>query len=152
MDYIEMVVPNSLQMGWCKIPQFFSESENALDIVERLRSMEILPHKVKEVMLQRIPRTDLNKHSEVLVTLLEVYVQDFIAMSNGMWHSHLEKCHGRCCMGSMRSYPHSKSRAIMGLTWLQRKNGWRWWYVGFLQGDLGLGLGWHTIHHQTPTK
>ena len=42
-------------------------------------------------MLQRISRTDVNKHSEGLVTLLEVYVDDFISMSNDIWHSHLEK-------------------------------------------------------------
>ena len=53
--------------------------------------MEILPHKFEEVMFQRIARTYVNKHSEGLVTLLEVYVDDIIAMSNDIWHSCLEK-------------------------------------------------------------
>ena len=42
-------------------------------------------------MLQRTARTDLNKHSVGLMTLLEVYVDDFIFMSNDIRHSHLKK-------------------------------------------------------------
>ena len=90
MDDIELVVPNSLQMGWYEIPPFLcSGSETARDIMEIIQLMELLPHKFKEVLLQRIVRTDVNKHSEVLVTLMEVYVDDFIYMSNYIRHSHL---------------------------------------------------------------
>ena len=90
MDDIELVVPNSLQKGWCEsTPLLCSGSETAWDLMERLQLMELLPHKFEEVMLQRIARTDVNKHSEVLVTLLEVYVDNFIAMSNDIRHSHL---------------------------------------------------------------
>ena len=53
--------------------------------------MELPPHKFKEVMLQSIARTYLNKHSEGLVTLLEVYVDEFISMCNDIWQSHLGK-------------------------------------------------------------
>ena len=53
--------------------------------------MELPPHKFEEVMLQMIARTDVNNHSEGLVTLLELYVDEFIAMSNDIRHSHLEK-------------------------------------------------------------
>ena len=59
--------------------------------MERLRLTELLPHKFEEVMLQRIARTYVNKHSEGFVTLLEVYVDDFISTSNDIRHSHLEK-------------------------------------------------------------
>ena len=59
--------------------------------MERLLLMELPPHNFEEVMLKRIVRTDSNKHSEVLVTLMKVYVGDFIAMSNDIRHSHLEK-------------------------------------------------------------
>ena len=53
--------------------------------------MEIPHRKFEEVMLQRIARTDVNKHSEALVTLLEVYVNNDIAMSNDIRQIHLEK-------------------------------------------------------------
>ena len=97
MDDIGLVVPNSLQMVWCQSPPLFcSGSENAQDIMEILQLMEIPHHKFEEVMLQRISKKDVNKHSEGLVTMLEVYVDDFIAMSNDIRHSHLENCHGRC--------------------------------------------------------
>ena len=42
-------------------------------------------------MLQRIARTDVNKHSDGLVTLLKLYFDDFISISNDIRHSHLEK-------------------------------------------------------------
>ena len=72
-------------------------------------------------MLQRIARTDVNKHSEGPVTLMELYVDNFIAISNDIRHSHLENCHRRCCMGYTRSFPHTKLRSIMGLTLSQRE-------------------------------
>ena len=92
MDNIELVFPNSLQMGCCESPPFFcSGSENARDLMERLQLVEIPPHKFEELILKRIARTDVNKPSEGLVTPLEVYVDDYIAMSNDIRHSHLGK-------------------------------------------------------------
>ena len=91
--------------------------------MERLRLTELLPHKFEEVMLQRIARTDVNKHSEVLVTLLEVYVDNFIAMSNDIRHSHLKKLSQVMLNGIHAIFPHPKSRDIMGLTRPQRKKG-----------------------------
>jgi hypothetical protein len=44
-DDIELVVPNSLQMGWCKSPPFFcSRSEMARDVIKTLMSNPNLPH------------------------------------------------------------------------------------------------------------
>ena len=59
--------------------------------MERLLIMELPPQKFEEVMLQSISRKYVNKHSEVLVTQLEVYVDNFFAMSNDIQHIHLEK-------------------------------------------------------------
>ena len=53
--------------------------------------MELLTHKFEKVMLQRISRTYVNKHSEGLVNLLEVCVDEFIAMSNDIQNIYLEK-------------------------------------------------------------
>ena len=109
----ELVVTNSLQMGWCEIPPlFWSGSETTWDLMERLLIMELPPQKFEEVMLQRISRTYVNKHYEGLVTLLEVYVDEFISMSNAIRHSH---------MGSTRSSPHLKARSILGLNQSQIK-------------------------------
>ena len=45
IDDIEIVVPNSLQMGWCESPPFFcSGLETARDLMEKLRTMDLPPH------------------------------------------------------------------------------------------------------------
>ena len=75
--------------------------------------MKLPPHKFEEVMFQRITRKDVNKHFEGLVKLLELYVDEFIAMGNDIRHSCMEKCHRQYCMVSTQSSPHSKSWSIM---------------------------------------
>ena len=81
MDDIDLVVPNSLKMGWCESPLLFcSGSENAQYIMERLRLMDLPPHNFEQVMLQRISRTDTNKNYEGLVTLLEEYHTNFMSV------------------------------------------------------------------------
>ena len=54
MDNIEIVVPNSLQMGWCESPPFFcSGSKTARDIIENLVLYDSLPpHKFEDIMLE----------------------------------------------------------------------------------------------------
>ena len=90
LDDIDLFVPNSPQMGWCESPPLFcSGLETGRYHIERLLLMELPPHKFEEVMLQRISSTDVNKHSEGLVTLMEVYVDNFITMSNDIRHSNL---------------------------------------------------------------
>ena len=92
LDDIEIVVPNSLQMGWCESPPFFcSGSETARDIMETMRLQDLPPHKFEEVMLQKVDETDTTKHTTGLVTLLEVYVDDFIAVSNDIRHAQLRQ-------------------------------------------------------------
>ena len=42
---VEILVPNSLHMGWCESPPFFcSGSDMARYLVEKLRTMELPPH------------------------------------------------------------------------------------------------------------
>jgi hypothetical protein len=52
-DDIELVIPNSLQMGWCESPPFFcSGSETARDIIEHLVTNPSLPsHRLEHDML-----------------------------------------------------------------------------------------------------
>ena len=86
--------------------------------------MELPPQNFEEVMLQRISRTDLNKQSGGLVTLLEVYVDNFVAMSNAIWHSHLEKLsrsmlHGICAIFPPPKFTgHSGFDAVVEKKWV----------------------------------
>ena len=70
--------------------------------------MELPPHRFEEVMLQRISGADANKNSEGHVTLLGVYVDDFIAMSNYIWHSYLEKLSRAMLHGIPAIFPSPK--------------------------------------------
>ena len=90
LDDVEIVVPNSLQMGWCKSPpSFYLGSETARDVMEKLRTMELPPHNFEAIMIERVPLVDTYDTSDEKLTLLEVYVDNFIAMSNGLCHQNL---------------------------------------------------------------
>ena len=90
IDDIEMFVPNSLQMGWCESPPFFcSGLETARDFMEKLRTVDLPPHGFEHYMIQNIDPLRNTTDSEGLVTLLEVYVDDFMSMSNNTSHAHL---------------------------------------------------------------
>ena len=86
LDDIQIVVLNSLQMGWTESPPFFcSATETARDIAEMLineeksvdpcplKSLCVPPHKWKD--------ENVGKNCENLINQLEVYVDDFILMS-----------------------------------------------------------------------
>ena len=90
IDDIEIVVPNSLQMGWCESPPFFcSGSETARDLMKKLRTLDLPPHKFEDYVMQYIDPLITTTDSEGLITLIEVYVDDFIAMSNNTSHTHI---------------------------------------------------------------
>ena len=52
--------------------------------METIRLHDLPPHKFEDVMLKKVDETDTNKHTDGLVNLLEVYVNDFIAVSNNI--------------------------------------------------------------------
>ena len=52
--------------------------------METMRLHYLLPHKFEEEMLKNVGKNDTNKHLNRLITLLEVYVDDFITMSNNV--------------------------------------------------------------------
>ena len=63
LDDIQLVVPNSLQMGWCESPPFFcAGSETARDIIEGLLPIadSLPPHPLEEKMLSQLAEPDLN--------------------------------------------------------------------------------------------
>ena len=83
-------MPNSLQMGWCKIPlSFYLGSETARDVMEKLRTMELPPHNFEAIMIERVPLVDTYNTPDEKVTLLEVYIDDFISMINDLRRQNL---------------------------------------------------------------
>ena len=59
--------------------------------METMRLHDLPPHKFEEEMLKKDGETDTNKHINGLITLMEVYVDDFIAISNNIEHAHLQQ-------------------------------------------------------------
>lgn len=89
LDEIELVVPRSLQMGWCESPPFFcAASETARDIIEEL-FQEGTPLPKHPLEHHAVP----NQHDIPAAfgdaTLIEVYVDDFIAVTNNSNPQHL---------------------------------------------------------------
>jgi len=80
-----IVVPTSLQMGWCESPPFFCAAmETARDIADelRLKPSPLPPHPLETLCL---PPTDTlptlqPTNRQQLIELLDVYVDDFIGL------------------------------------------------------------------------
>ena len=89
-DDIELVVPNSLQMGWCESPPFFcSGSETARDVIESLMENPYLPHhRIENDMLKFIINDSVHTE-ETEITSFEVFVDDFIGYTNNPSKNHL---------------------------------------------------------------
>ena len=76
---MQIVIPNSLQMGWCESPLFFCAAlETARDIISSLLNTKLNPHPFEHHMLPKIfeslPLGDIAS----TVALIEVFVDDFI--------------------------------------------------------------------------
>ena len=63
--------------------------EKAQDLMEKMRKMDLPPHEFEHYMMQQIYPLSTTTYSEVIVSLLEVYVNNLIAMRNYTSHSHL---------------------------------------------------------------
>ena len=93
LDNIDIVVPNSLQMGWCESPPFFcAASETARDVIQTLITEVTLPeHRLEKDMLATAT-TEATQRLQAAATytnLMEVFVDDFIAATNGGSREHL---------------------------------------------------------------
>ena len=93
LDDIELVVPNSLQMGWCESPPLFcSASETGRDVIEQLLRDDItLPEHIFEDRMfdPKIQYQEAAPPGGDATTLIEVYVDDFIAITNDISKSNL---------------------------------------------------------------
>jgi hypothetical protein len=93
---IELVVPNSLQMGWCESPPFFCAStETARDVIATLIDGDSLPkHEFEHIMLADHLKSTQHSRMEkddqqTTTTLVEVFVDDFITATNNQSIRHL---------------------------------------------------------------
>ena len=88
---IELVVPNSLQMGWCESPPFFcSGTETARDIIQHLSTKSSLPsHKFESIMLKFIQQSPPSPHQQC-PHIFEVFVDDFICAAQSSHHPTLQ--------------------------------------------------------------
>ena len=124
IDETEIIVPNSLQMGWCESPPLFcAVTETARDVIDDLLRQTTLPsHKYEHQMMDNA-QTGLRLQAAIQTTnLLEVFVDDFIGMTNNTSTSHLQ----------------TFSKAILhGIYW-RRSN---------LTKENAAGR-WHMAHHQ----
>ncbi len=71
LDEIELVVPNSLQMGWSESPPYFcAASETARDVIEiLLPSMQDLPqHELEDLMMQKIDHHAESTNSDMSIS------------------------------------------------------------------------------------
>ena len=93
-DDIRIVVPNSLQMGWCESPPFFcAASETARDVIQQLLNVDLPPHPFEHYMLPdasvQLPKEAIDMANTM--DLIEVFVDDFIGCTDNLTRSHLVK-------------------------------------------------------------
>ena len=109
IDDIELVVPKSLQMGWCESPPLFcSGTETARDVIDRLlNDPTLLAHKFELSMLKGIALDKIVK-LEDYVTIFEVFVDDFIGATNNLNPSHLQQASRAVLHGIHSIFPPPK--------------------------------------------
>ena len=96
-DDIELVIPDALQMGWSESPPFFcAATETARDIAESNFSSTSTQeaHPMEDIVLDinwaNIPKVDRDPN-EAFLHLLEVYIDDFIALIQTTNNDHIKK-------------------------------------------------------------
>ena len=92
LDDTRIVVPNSLQMGWCESPPFFcAASETGRDVISTLLNTQLPPHPFENQMLPKnfntLPTTTEDLTS--FTTLIEVYVDDYIGCIDTIAREHI---------------------------------------------------------------
>ena len=90
IDDIEIVVPHSLQMGWTDSPPYFcSSTETARDIIQWLvdAPTTLPPHPLEHHVCNEAP---IQQHQNTTISIVEVYVDDFITATNNLNKSNLQ--------------------------------------------------------------
>lgn len=93
LDDVIIVVPNCLQMGWCESPPFFcAASETARDIIDHLlQEAELESHAFEDKMMEDSSHLPMHRlqAAAAYVNLTEVFVDDFIGVTNDTSRNHL---------------------------------------------------------------
>jgi hypothetical protein len=95
IDNINIVVPHSLQMGWCESPPFFcAATETARDIIDSMikAKLSIPPHPMEHYLLDGAPtmHAATSTKPSTTINLVEVFVDDFIGITNDISPHHLQ--------------------------------------------------------------
>jgi hypothetical protein len=86
-DPTQLVIPSSLQMGWCDSPAYFcAASETARDVADQLADTpegSLAEHPLEGFLLrpQDWPENAMEETAEKFTRLLEVYIDDFIQLA-----------------------------------------------------------------------
>jgi hypothetical protein len=94
LDDTLIVVPHSLQMGWCESPPFFcASSETARDTIKHLLDTEtkLNKHKFEHYMMPQQTTNEQQNPPENTTEALEVFVDDFIGVTNDLTHKNLQR-------------------------------------------------------------
>lgn len=84
IDDADIIIPNSLQMGWCESPPFFCAATDTL-----LLETTLPEHRLETPMLERVDTLQRIQAAAHFTNLLEVFVDDFCAMTNNITKEHL---------------------------------------------------------------
>jgi hypothetical protein len=125
LDQIEIVVPSSLQMGWCESPPYFcAATETALDVIDNLLSSDIdLPHhRFLPKMLEQGDRLHRLAADAFTTNLLEVFVDDFCITTNNLSKENLIFFPKQSSIVSILYFPHLRSLHIQGKTQFPKRN------------------------------
>jgi hypothetical protein len=149
-----LVIPSSLQMGWCDSPAYFcAASETALDVAETLAAK---PEGSLEEQISRAccsaprtgPRSGRWKQPQQSTRLLLVYINDFIQLAqmtdpNKLRHFSCAVLHGiqTLCLPTNEGF-RARGRGRPHLP--EETNSRRRAMVGIAQGDIRLGFRWST--------
>jgi hypothetical protein len=93
IDNVQIVVPHSLQMGWCESPPFFcAATETGRDIIDKmLKTYNDIPfHPMEHYVMTGSP-DDPDHHNPTTTNLVEVFVDDFIGVTNNINSQHLRR-------------------------------------------------------------
>ena len=144
-DDVELVIPDSLQMGWGESPPFFcAATETARDIADKNIADDVpLPeHPMENIMMDidwdNIPTHSSDPTQSKFLTLLEVYVDDFLGMvqstdpiylrkvTRSLLHAIEHVFPGPDITGSSMGPAVSRKKLIADGTWATRKEilGW----------------------------
>ena len=84
-EEIQLVIPDALQMGWSESPPFFcAATETARDIADAnfRNDTPMEPQHNEDIVMKTIPASSTDDVEAKIIHLLEIYIDDFVAMIN----------------------------------------------------------------------